>query len=805
MEKNDVYFVLPENVQSLEELNAWKRKWDYAPVYRKEIADGISIQEFGKTNLDRYNEKKSCLNENYRFLVQESVTRKAFTGILHSDNEDEWNHVLEKVRVAEHDGMIICILPNKMLKDYDKDSLRELNEKYDRFLMLPEDLLNLSNNTAMMIFGMDNYNLYETIKNSILNKMDHDAEIKDNTLDIMDDMRSSIDAVSEFHRLTNSYLQETDESLNKDVYKSFKKNKIGKSINERYMDDILPFFTPDEMEGFGVFSGEANLYSPTPDNHVCGLISTEEWFNQYKGLNGRYNPADNYIWENTLNILYSDYDKILESGDEQKILDRKQSILELGWNPEIQFDHKTAKLARIRRLNNDNLLEMEDLTEFYDQYSGEPLEEETSVGTVSVKSQNGTTTTKKVKAIYITLLGIHNKLRSRVIRTWTKSEWSHSAIALDPSLEVVYSFSTQDDENGKSFMGFNPESIGIWLNTDKESTVAVHAVFVTEEQFRKVKDALNWYKNHQYETSYDVLNLLRIVAQKASDPLERMKMICSQFVYSILNLVDIHLANTDFKASNLVTPEDLYRLDNPRIYRLYEGRADKYNPNKIKRMVRDLLRHVDLSIFTKKKNITTLREMMIDGCTIYEYRQEVCRLISSMAKDDGTLSLLKEMNLCMSPLDNFKLEFHPIQESSMVVMERVRNIDDNGKEIIIRTVDDVNTEYFKCHRNLISYEKAGNYQGMKDELCKLKYLDNFAVKHMKNKRDKHYKEYADAHARITNDFNKYLKIVTDREPDFNFSEYYRNSEWYDGEVRISKKIIDDLLKIFDILLKKFPV
>ena len=59
MEKNDVYFVLPENVQSLEELNAWKRKWDYAPVYRKEIADGISIQEFGKTNLDRYNEKKS--------------------------------------------------------------------------------------------------------------------------------------------------------------------------------------------------------------------------------------------------------------------------------------------------------------------------------------------------------------------------------------------------------------------------------------------------------------------------------------------------------------------------------------------------------------------------------------------------------------------------------------------------------------------------------------------------------------------------------------------------------------------------
>ena len=64
------------------------------------------------------------------------------------------------------------------------------------------------------------------------------------------------------------------------------------------------------------------------------------------------------------------------------------------------------------------------------------------------------------------------------------------------------------------------------------------------------------------------------------------------------------------------------------------------------------------------------------------------------------------------------------------------------------------------------------------------------MRKMKNKYRKDYKEYTDAHARIMNDFIKYLRIVTEHDPTFNFSEYYKKSEWYDGEIIIDKKWIE---------------
>ena len=64
-----------------------------------------------------------------------------------------------------------------------------------------------------------------------------------------------------------------------------------------------------------------------------------------------------------------------------------------------------------------------------------------------------------------------------------------------------------------------------------------------------------------------------------------MAMICSQFVTYILHQADIELLD---KSDNLVTPKDLATLTNPRVYKLYEGKAVDYDEKKINRIFRKL-------------------------------------------------------------------------------------------------------------------------------------------------------------------------------------------------------------------------
>jgi len=211
---------------------------------------------------------------------------------------------------------------------------------------------------------------------------------------------------------------------------------------------------------------------------------------------------------------------------------------------------------------------------------------------------------------------------------------------------------------------------------------------------------------------------------------------------------------------------NVYNLDIKEIngYLLYHGVPDGFNPNLIKQIM------TDVNKCEKLENTT----VGFDTNLIFNYASKS----------------IQEL-----------MQYDAIRD--VFLNERVKDVRVNDEgDIVIKTVEDINTEFFKCHRNLMSYEKANNYEGMKDELCKLKYLDNFAVRKMKNKNHPNYKKYADAHARITNDFNKYLAIVTKHEPDFNFTKYYEESKWYDEEVVISTGLLERILEILGKVLRK---
>ena len=119
--------------------------------------------------------------------------------------------------------------------------------------------------------------------------------------------------------------------------------------------------------------------------------------------------------------------------------------------------------------------------------------------------------------------------------------------------------------------------------------------------------------------------------------------------------------------------------------------------------------------------------------------------------------------------------------------------DDNG-DLLIRSKYGINfeKEYANCHKLLMNYESSGNYEGMKNELCKLWYMNGVIEERVHDKSTSSHdkKELHKVRARILNDFNKYMKILLKQEPDFNFTIYFENSPYNDKIVRVKKSTLD---------------
>lgn len=123
----------------------------------------------------------------------------------------------------------------------------------------------------------------------------------------------------------------------------FDREKDGDKIS---VDRDIPYFTPQQMYDLGVsYHSKTPLYSPTPDCISINEKDIKKWYEEYKLKLEGYNSPEftpGYEWRNTLAKLYKDIDEL----EGQSLLNRKQSILDLGWNPEIPFSDKARKFSR---------------------------------------------------------------------------------------------------------------------------------------------------------------------------------------------------------------------------------------------------------------------------------------------------------------------------------------------------------------------------------------------------------------------------------------------------------------------------
>lgn len=346
-----------------------------------------------------------------------------------------------------------------------------------------------------------------------------------------------------------------------------KKKEIKKEIKKEQLSilnyaDNLPYFTPDEMIDMGVYNYNGNFYSPISDNIFINEeknIKCQKWFENYNLLyHGIINEDTDRFCRyriNKLTELYKDYDKLLESGNQNKINKRKQSILELGWNPEIKFTVQNRILANqfLRESYNKMPIKINDIS----NYNDEDIIQETKID-------------RDKYAVYV-VLTYTGTVFGKLINKWTQGIYSHAALGLESDLKELYSFNA-------SVNGFSKESIESYAKENKNSLLCTYVVYLNKFQYDKLKEKLNYFDSHR--TRYSFINIVGLILNK---PIELAHdMICSQFVDSILKYAGVDINN---KQSSLVTPNDFYMSNSNKLIKLYEGKTVEYDNKKVNRLI----------------------------------------------------------------------------------------------------------------------------------------------------------------------------------------------------------------------------
>lgn len=157
---------------------------------------------------------------------------------------------------------------------------------------------------------------------------------------------------------------------------------------------------------------------------------------------------------------------------------------------------------------------------------------------------------------------------AKAIRIVTRKPYSHASIALDESLNELYSFS----RNYKPIplpANFNPEVVGAGtLGKFDNIPCEIYAVSLDEAQYQHMKRMIAHFCMYRKQFSYSLMGLLWVKLQRQREL--HNKFVCSQFVAYVLEECGVELE----KPACLYSPDDLRHLPNARL--VYRGELNQY-------------------------------------------------------------------------------------------------------------------------------------------------------------------------------------------------------------------------------------
>ena len=794
--------ILPtDNLEDLED--QWIKFNSMIKKHRRE-SDWKSLELFGMTNQDHYEKQRSELlksrdihndiSDGDNLIESDDIpVTESFNDINYLDSYYNFDAIhyttleVEQAKTWAKESNRIIIIPTR--------TLQELEDLWDSYNAMIKKHRRESDWKSEELFGVTNLKHYEYLKSQFLSQ-----DISEKDMDTYGSLVESF-VVPDSSTIIREYLLGIcDTEPRVDIARSLLEmvmpkrgiceelltNNIVSDVMDTYGDlfngvptiDIpygdLPFVSPEEMIDMGVYgqSPQDNFYGVLADNsRLNDDVDSKSWFEAYRNSRIGFNTEFSALssdWVNKVRELMFGLNSIKESGDENAILARKQSILELGWDPEIEFTDKARSLAQQKAASK--IMKEMTYTRFIDVRNMHS----------SIITESSSSNLKPVFLVFTE----GKSYFSNTVKKFTHSEYSHASIAFDSSLKKMYSYNMKTEANGIGG-GFLEESI----ENLKDFRLGVYMFFVSSKIYESMLDTIRRYKNNIKNTSYSSLNVLTL---PFNIPLNReWKLICSQFVDRCLKLADIDITK---KNSGVVTPEDLIRASKQtrNIYFVFDGLGKSYKQVKTDNLIRSL----------KSKNVEPLKESRY-----FSNEKSYVRAIAENIHDISMLrslreysGLIKDNNIkrILEEVVFYGLDIKPYIEAKEFPVQ----FDKDGN-LLIKNIKklDYEAEYSKSHKLMKQYSSSGNINGIKYELSKLWMMIQMIEEELHSKKsNKLTAEGAyKARAKMLNDFQYYMKEVLDKEPDFNFSAYYDDSPFSSAATKINSTTISALSS----LIKRF--
>lgn len=172
-----------------------------------------------------------------------------------------------------------------------------------------------------------------------------------------------------------------------------------------------------------------------------------------------------------------------------------------------------------------------------------------------------------MKQIFIVLTHTGTSL-SKIIKRWTKDEFSHVSIALDEDLDEMYSFGRINPYN--PFWGglvHERQNEGTYKRFKKTKAV-IYSIDVTEKQYCSVRETIEYMYKNKKAYKFNIIGLLAIGFDKSFA--YKNSFYCAEFVKYVLDKAGIKLG----LPNKMIRPEDFKSIENKEL--VYYGLFRKF-------------------------------------------------------------------------------------------------------------------------------------------------------------------------------------------------------------------------------------
>ncbi|MBE6145247.1 MAG: hypothetical protein IKM55_02905 [Bacilli bacterium] len=170
-----------------------------------------------------------------------------------------------------------------------------------------------------------------------------------------------------------------------------------------------------------------------------------------------------------------------------------------------------------------------------------------------------------MKKIYI-VLTYTGTILSKIVKVYTRREFSHVSIALDEDLKEMYSFGRINAYN-PFWAGFVHEDVNKGtFKRFKKTKARVYSLTVKDEQYEKVKEVIRDIQNNKLDYNFNILGLLGVVINYKVK--RERYFYCAEFVKYVLEQSNICYL------PDIVKPEDFKEIDNLNV--VYNGQLREY-------------------------------------------------------------------------------------------------------------------------------------------------------------------------------------------------------------------------------------